>query len=91
MSSQGTCVTGCHFWHDRFSIWCSLKTKNRAWKVQRFLKSPNAIVFTGGKYPRWIANRHPANGNRASRWELCFDVDNPIDAYLGFRTDMRPH
>src|SRR5260370_17141001 len=36
-----------------------------------------------------MADRHPANGNRASRWELCFDVDDPIDAYLSFRTDVR--
>src|SRR5437763_10659551 len=81
-------VTGCQFWHNRFSIWCSLKTKNRAWKVQGLLNSPNLLVFSGGEYLSWIADRYPANGNRASRWELCFDVDDPIDAYLSFRTDV---
>src|SRR5437763_14023983 len=53
MPSQRTCVTSCHFRHNRFSIWNPLKTKNRAWKVQRFLNSPNLSSF------RAVSGLHP--------------------------------
>src|SRR2546423_15617716 len=89
MPSQRTCVTSCHFRHNRFSVWSPLKTKNRVWKVQRFLNSPNVIVFTWRKYLCWIAYCNPAYGDGDSCWEPCLDVYNPIDAHLGFSTNMR--
>src|SRR5438270_11492633 len=59
MPSQRTCVTSCHFRHNRFSIWNPLKTKNRAWKVQRFLNSPNLSSF------RAVSGLHPPEHRHA--------------------------